>query len=345
VANDRYSQFRVIFEENLSWLMNFEPIFFLVGNNFSIAWEEGKKEEVKKSDFGMKKLEKKEKEGNVIAVQSSKTKKKKFPWLLVVGGVIVVGVVVALLLIKKKDNNNGNDESDYDTSVLGIEWVQIPAGEFKMGDNFNEGDYDELPVHTVYLDTYYISKYEVTFDQYDSFCEAFGRSKPNDKGWGRGTRPVINVSWDDAKDFCNWLAGKTGKNIHLPTEAQWEKAVRGTDQRRYPWGNGNPSCSRVNYHYCNVKTMPVGSYPSGVSPYGIHDMAGNVWEWCSDWYYWSYYSSSPYKNPTGPSHGSYRVFRGGSWVLSAGNCRASVRLFYRPANSWPDGGFRLARSL
>ena len=333
------------FMKKLSVATLFFFIFFLVGNNFSIAGEEGKKEEVKKSDFGMKKLEKKEKEGNVIAVQSSKGKKKKFPWLLVVGGVIVVGVVVALLLIKKKDNNNGSDESDYDTSVLGIEWVQIPAGEFKMGDNFNEGYSSELPVHTVYLDTYYISKNEVTFYQYDSFCEATGRSKPNDEGWGRGTRPVINVSWDDAKAFCNWLAEKTGKNIHLPTEAQWEKAARGTDQRRYPWGNGNPSCNRVNYNYCNGKTMPVGSSPSGVSPYGIHDMAGNVWECCSDWYSSSYYSSSPYKNPTGPSHGSIRVLRGGGWYNPTWYCRASFRNDYRPSYRANNVGFRLARSL
>lgn len=331
------------FIKKLSVATLFLFIFFLVGNNFSIAWEEGKKGEVKKSDFGMKKLEKKEKEGNVIAVQSSKPKKKKFPWLLVAGGVIAVGVVVALLLIKKKDNIN-----DYDTSVLGIEWSQIPAGEFKMGDNFNEGFPWERPVHTVYLDTYYISKYEVTFDQYDKYCEETGKGRPYDEGWGQGTRPVINVSWIDARGFCDWLSEKTGKNIHLPTEAQWEKAARGTDQRRYPWGNGEPSCSRINYRYCNGKTMPVGSYPSGVSPYGIHDMAGNVWEWCSDWYSSSYYSSSPYKNPTGPSHGSgrvLRVLRGGGLYNLAPSCRASLRVGEGQAQYWRGWGFRLARSL
>ncbi|TES92891.1 MAG: hypothetical protein E3J87_03715 [Candidatus Cloacimonadota bacterium] len=163
-----------------------------------------------------------------------------------------------------------------------IEWVQVPAGYFEMGDNFNEGAGHELPVHTVYLDTYYMSKYEVTFEQYDAFCDVTGRSKPSDYDWGRGDRPVIWVSWNDTKAFCDWLSARTGENIHLPTEAQWEKAARGTDQRRFPWGDRSPDSSLANYGENNMKTMPVGSYPLGVSPYGIHDMAGNVHEWCSD---------------------------------------------------------------
>ena len=159
----------------------------------------------------------------------------------------------------------------------------------------------------------------------------------------RGTRPVIGVSWDEAKAFCDWLSEKTGKNIHLPTEAQWEKAARGTDQRRYPWGNGEPSCSRVNYNNCRSKTMPVGSYPSGVSPYDIHDMAGNVWEWCSDWYYSSYYYSSPYKNPTGPTSGYARVTRGGDWRHDARFLRCAERYSYGPSYRYNNLGFRLAQ--
>jgi formylglycine-generating enzyme required for sulfatase activity len=212
-----------------------------------------------------------------------------------------------------------------------------------MGDNRKEGNPDELPVHTVYLDSYKISQYEVTFDKYDSFCEATGRSKPGDSGWGRGTRPVIHVSWNDARAFCDWLSQKTGKNIHLPTEAQWEKAARGTDQRRYPWGNGDPSCSRANYESCREKTMPVGSYPSGVSPYGIHDMAGNVWEWCSDRYSSSYYSSSPRNNPTGSASGSFRVQRGGSWYVNAGYIRSANRRYNTPPSRGYFLGFRLAQ--
>ena len=109
----------------------------------------------------------------------------------------------------------------------GIEWIRIPAGEFRMGDNFNEGDSDELPVHTVNLDEYYISKYEITFEQYDRFCNETGGVKPSDNGWGRYKKPAINVSWKDVQAFCEWLSERTGQNIHLPYEAQWEKAARG----------------------------------------------------------------------------------------------------------------------
>ncbi len=229
------------------------------------------------------------------------------------------------------------------TTISEIEWVKILAGNFEMGDNFNEGDADELPVHTVYLDTYYISKYEVTFEQYDKFCEATGRSKPSDYYWGRGDRPVIDVSWDDAKAFCDWLSGITGQNIHLPTEAQWEKAARGTDQRRYPWGNGSPNSSLANYSNNVGKTMPVGSYPSGRSLYGIHDMAGNVWEWCFDWYDANYYSISPTNNPQGPLSGSDKVARGGGWNFPAYCIRSAYR--YSPFPTFKDHriGFRICK--
>jgi formylglycine-generating enzyme required for sulfatase activity len=227
------------------------------------------------------------------------------------------------------------------TFYLGFEWVTISAGEFQMGDNFNEGDTDERPVHTVYLDEYKISKYEVTFEQYDKFCEDTGRFKPGDEGWGRGNRPVINVSWYDAKDFCDWLSQKTGQNIHLPTEAQWEKAARGTDQRRYPWGNNIPSCTLANFSGCGSQTKPVGSHSSGVSPYDIHDMAGNVWEWCWDWYSSTYYSGSPYSNPMGPSTGSTRVLRGGSWISKDYDIRSASRFNFDPSSGRRRIGFRL----
>ncbi len=326
------------FMKKLSAVTLFFFIFFLVGSNFSFAGEGVKNEEVKKSDAGVKKLEKNEKDGNVIAVPSSKTKKQKPPSLVVVGGVIVVGVVVVLLLSKKDDTNNGSDESDYDTRVLGIEWVQIPEGEFKRGDN---GDSPATPEHNVYLDEYYVSKYEVTFEQYDKFYEETGQSKPSDHGWGRGKRPVINVSWHDAKVFCDWLAKKTGKNIHLLTEAQWEKAYRGTDFREYPWGNSNPNCSILNFNNCQGKTMPVGSYTSDVSPYGVYDLAGNVWEWCQDWYSATYYPISPRNNPQGPSTGSERVNRGGNYTDDAYTSRAAARRGNEPDYTDHKVGFRL----
>jgi formylglycine-generating enzyme required for sulfatase activity len=229
------------------------------------------------------------------------------------------------------------------TLVLYMEWVTIPAGEFQMGDNFNEGDADELPVHTVYLDSYKISKYEVTFDQYDRFCEKTGRSKPNDEGWGRGTRPVINVSWHDIRAFCEWMSQNSGKNIHVPTEAQWEKAARGTDQWRYPWGNGAPSCTLANHSGCERRTEPVGSHPQGVSFYGVHDMAGNVWEWCSDWYSPTYYSISPWNNPLGPVSGSTRVLRGGAWLSLAYDLRSANRYDFDPSKPHRKIGIRLCQ--
>jgi len=234
-------------------------------------------------------------------------------------------------------------EDIYDKYLHAIEWVQVPAGSFDMGDNFNEGFLDELPVHTVYLDTYYISKYEVTFEQYDAFCDVTGHIKPGDSGWGRGDRPVIWVSWDDAMAFCDWLSAKTGENIHLLTEAQWEKAARGTDQRRYPWGDGSPDSSLANYSQNVGQTMPVGSYPAGVSPYGIHDMAGNVYEWCSDWFGYDYYSISPTNNPQGPSSDSYRMLRGGSWGHVVGSVRSSFRGRRPPSDINNNFGFRLCK--
>jgi formylglycine-generating enzyme required for sulfatase activity len=241
------------------------------------------------------------------------------------------------------DNNQNATDPNYDTNTLGIEWIDIPAGEFRMGDNFNEGSNDERPVHPVYLDAYKISTYEVTFAIYDKFCEETGRGRPDDKSMGRGNRPVINVSWNDANAFCNWLSQKTTKNIHLPTEAQWEKAARGTDQRRYPWGNSSPSCSKANYNGCGGTTKAVGSHPSGVSPYGVHDMAGNVWEWCFDWFSSVYYPTSPGNNPTGTSSGSGHTARGGGWFSDTWNIRSAVRFRINPTYRGSNLGFRLCQ--
>lgn len=234
-------------------------------------------------------------------------------------------------------------EIEFDISI-GIQWIDIPAGQFQMGDNFNIGDANERPVHTVYLDAYKISKYEINFDQYIRFCNDTGRFKPGSEGWGEGNRPVINVSWYDARDFCNWLSEKTGKNISLPTEAQWEKAARGTDQRRYPWGNEVPSCSIVNFINCQNMTMPVGSYPLGASPYGVHDMAGNVWEWCSDWFSSDYYSVSPVNNPQGPASGTQRVRRGGAFDCDAWSIRSTYRSDDPPDYSYKLIGFRIVQN-
>ncbi len=259
----------------------------------------------------------------VIEKPLIKRKKRGLSLMAIIGGVVIVGgAVAALLLSKKKAKPEDNSFiPDYDTQVLGIEWVGIPMGEFSMGDNFYEGEADEQPVHNVYLFRYYISRYEITFTQYDRFCEATNRVKPDDSGWGRGNRPVINIDWGEARAFCDWLAGKTGCAIRLPTEAQWEKAARHPEYYRYPWGDSPPDCTRANYN-CDRQTHPVGSHPQGVSGLGVHDMAGNVAEWCRDEYDPDYYSRSPFYDPINASRDpeglvSY-VIRGGSWD-AAGN--------------------------
>ncbi|MBU2568225.1 MAG: SUMF1/EgtB/PvdO family nonheme iron enzyme [Elusimicrobia bacterium] len=215
----------------------------------------------------------------------------------------------------------------------GAEMVLIPAGEFTMGSD--GGDSDEKPAHKVYLDAYYIDKYEVTFEQYDKFCEATGRTKPSDSGWGRGNRPVINVSWHDAVAYANYY----GKR--LPTEAEWEKACRGGSETEYCFGDSESKLSSYAWYYANSggKTHPVGQKKP--NQYGIYDMHGNVWEWCSDWYDSGYYKNSPYKNPKGSGSDS-RVLRGGCWNYFASDCRSSNRGRRAPGGGSDFRGFRCA---
>jgi len=214
--------------------------------------------------------------------------------------------------------------------------VYIPAGQFIMGSR--DGGSDEKPQRKVHLDGYWMYRHPVTVAQYRRFCRETRRKTPDPPSWGwEEDHPIVKVSWHDAKAYANWAGA------HLPTEAQWEKAARGTDGRVYPWGDDwDPSRCRCSLRLLGDagSTSPVGSYPSGASPYGCHDMSGNVWEWCADWYDEDYYAKAPSRNPTGPSSGQRRVVRGGAWydVLEV-DLRASYRW------SSPDGrncgyGFR-----
>ncbi len=225
--------------------------------------------------------------------------------------------------------------------------IFVPAGEFVMGSD--QGDDDEKPPHWVYLDDYYIDRYPVTNAEYQKFVEVTKRKplshwKNGKIPAGKEAHPVVNVSWQDAADYAAW-AGK-----RLPTEAEWEKAASWDpvkrEKRVFPWGD------RFDTGKCNAKesrigtTTPVGKYsPQGDSPYGVADMAGNVWEWCADWYDENYYQNSPPKNPQGPSSGRSRVLRGGSWDNNGYILRASLRFRSGPVYWYSGIGFRCVRSL
>jgi eukaryotic-like serine/threonine-protein kinase len=234
------------------------------------------------------------------------------------------------------------------TDPKGVTMCLVPAGEFTMGSN--EGGDDEKPAHQVYLDTFYVDKYEVTNALYKT-CVSIGVCDPpqNTSSYTRSSYygnseysdyPVIYVDWFQANTYCEW------RGARLPTEAEWEKAARGTDGRTYPWGN-SIDCTHANYwgkdNGCVGDTTKVGTYPAGMSIYGIFDMAGNVWEWVADLYGDTYYSSSPSSNPMGSSSGGFHVLRGGSWGIDGLNARASLR-YWGAADDWDvDFGFRCVR--
>jgi len=220
--------------------------------------------------------------------------------------------------------------------------VLVPAGRFTMGSSAAEIkrlqkgtlDFDagllkaESPQHTVFLSAYYIYKYEVTVAQYRQFCHETGHKMPvKAPAWGwKDNHPIVNVSWRDAAAYAKWAGAQ------LPTEAQWEKAARGTDERTFPWGKAwDPAKCNNSYQHNHdagqVTTMPVGSYPAGASPYGAMDMAGNAWEWVADWFDAEYYAKSPAKDPTGPVRGSEHVIRGGCYCLGAPATFQAARRF------------------
>ncbi len=236
-----------------------------------------------------------------------------------------------------------------DTSSIqkpNIDWAEIPAGTFTMGSP--EGEVNRKSnerQHQVILGAFRMSKYEITFEQYDQFCEATGRDKPSDAGWGRKNRPVINVSWYDATAFASWMG------CRLPTEAEWEYACRAGTTTPFNTGD-NLTTNQANYngnfpYRDNEKgefrqsTMPVGSYPP--NPWGLYDMHGNIWEWCHDWF--DAYPIEPQTNPKGPDSGLFRIFRGGGWRNYAQLCRSAFRYNYFPDYRYFNIGFRVVDAV
>ncbi len=228
---------------------------------------------------------------------------------------------------------------------FGPEMVMIPAGTFRMGDIQGGGDSDEKPVHQVSIKSFAMGRYEVTFAEYDKFTEATVRSKPEDEGWGRGNRPVINVSWKDATAYTVWLSQQTGKTYRLPTEAQWEYAARAGTETTYWWGNDIGSNKANCYKdYCgdNFKyTAPVGSFAP--NQFGLFDTVGNVWEWtCSE--YEAKYNNKE-KKCIRQKSGSPRALRGGAWSRLPRGVRAAGRNRNSHGGRGNSVGLRLARLL
>jgi len=230
---------------------------------------------------------------------------------------------------------------------LALQLVTVPAGKFVMGTvgPNAEVDRNEFPQHTVYLDEYQIGQYEVTVAQWRTFVQATGYEGAPGALVDPDDYPVCFVNWDDAMAFCSWASQLTGRNVSLPTEAQWEKAARGEDGRTYPWGEDTPTCALSNYYAesaCVNYRAPVGSCsPAGDGPYGCADIVGNVWEWAHDWYDPGYYASSPMRNPQGPSQGMFRVLRGGGWVSNHWRMRVAFRFRGDASFRCADLGFRV----
>ncbi len=252
-----------------------------------------------------------------------------------------------------------------------IEWVAMPEGEFIIGSTPEEAEaaytdaklrssllekhtFDaEVPKHTVYLSAYQISRYEITNAQYRAFIEATGRPTPRghqgeetwkDEDFNADTQPVVGVTWFDAQAFAEWIGGS------LPTEAQWERAARGTKRRIYPWGNDPPKARHhANFGRRYNRPTPVGQFPDGNSPNGISDLAGNVWEWCLDEYNPSFYQQNSKAVRQNPLNLRYRdvlrarVIRGGAWDMGSAFLRSGLRSMFYPLDSTHTIGFRVVR--
>lgn len=261
-------------------------------------------------------------------------------------------LIVSLLFIHARTPPSQNTIQQNNT--LGIEFIFVHGGTFQMGDVLGNGDRDEKQVHPVTVSDFYLSKAEITVAQYRAFCKATRRKMPPAPEWRwQDNHPIVNVSWYDAKAFCDWAG------YRLPTEAEWEFAARNRGEAiQYAWGNALPLDKQAgnvadeslkkynpktiifeNYNDGYPYTAPVASYsPNGL---GLYDMTGNVWEWCADWY--GKYEENPGIDPKGPPSGRYKVLRGGSWINDPQSSRTTNRFKNLPKNWYDCYGFRVAK--
>lgn len=236
------------------------------------------------------------------------------------------------------------------TNPIGAPMMLVPGGEFVMGSDADDAAPNEQPLTPVTLSEFYMSRYVITNAQYEQFDPSHRHKRMPGAG---ADHPVVYVTSFEAVKYCYWLGQKDGKTYRLPTEAEWEYAARGTDGRKFPWGNQERRGDLANFadasttfawrdsliHDGHAETSPLGSFPRGTSPFGIEDMAGNVWEWCLDFF--QPLAGTPKRNPRGLASGPMRVYRGGSWKSRFSNLRATVRSSNAPNYSSNDVGFRI----
>ncbi|NIM13975.1 MAG: SUMF1/EgtB/PvdO family nonheme iron enzyme [Candidatus Aminicenantes bacterium] len=304
----------------------------------------------------LKKKNGREKQGSETEILEAGRKRKKLTVILKISISFIFLITISTFIYKGFIGPSNNKFPE-------INMIHIPKGNFLRGTSASEiealvNDHpdwrpewftDESPQRQITIDLFYISKFEITNKQYGKFLKdnpAYEKPAYWDAaGFNDPDQPVVGVSWNDAVAFCNWLSEKKGENYRLPTEAEWEKAARGTDARIYPWGNTEPDIRMVNFSqpYVSGKPMPIGYYAGGMNPlYGTMEMAGNVAEWCCDWYDENYYRNFvDNHNPDGPLSGQRKVVRGGSWMDNAFLLRCTARSSYPPHTQREFIGFRV----
>lgn len=255
--------------------------------------------------------------------------------------ILILCLTIITCLPSLSAGEDQKKQSVYTEPVTGMQFVLIPGGTFVMGD---EHGAFSIPVHQVSISPFYMSKYEVTFAQYDQYCDEVGRAKPDDQGWGRGIRPVINVNWHEAVAFAQWLSKKTGKSFRLPSEAEWEYAARGGLQTRFPWGKdlgrGNANCRGCGSLWDDKQTAAVGSFsPNG---YGLFDTSGNVYEWTLDTEHRDY-TGAPDDGSAwlGGAEPDWFITRGGSWNTRIVDIMSTRRCWDKSDYRSNNVGFRL----